>query len=188
MIKDLCSPCQALVISPVCFLNVSMTCLWLDKQKKKRSVLEPNSQPIWFNVFSDHAVPFHPCQISWVNPIRFAAVVHVMQSEVTEQRRPRGYIPANITLQWKLPASYSAPLCWTGLRSRATDCVLICSTCSLWQLLGRTARPINQSYRARVPACIERGGFLGWCTSQPLDCLLVELWSRLSPVKCAMFR
>lgn len=167
-----------------CFYDLSMAC---QAKKKRRAVLEPNSQPIWFNVFSDHAVPFHLCQISWVSPIRFA-VVHVMQSEVTEQWRPRGYIPANITLQWKLPASYSAPLCWTGLRSRATDCVLICSTCSLWRLLGRTARPINQSYRARVPACIERGRFLGWHTSQRLDCLLVELWSRLSPVKCAMFR
>lgn len=135
--------------------------------------------------FSPATLSFQSCQITWVTSIRFAVVAHVVPSDVTEQWRPRGYTPANITLQWKLPVSYSTSLCWTGLRSRATDCVLICSTCSLWRLLGRTAGPIKQSYRVGLT---ERGNFSGWCASQPPNCLLVELQSRLSPVKCATFR
>lgn len=89
--------------------------------------------------------PFYNCQISWVTPISFAIVFCVLQSEVTEQQRPGEYTSANVTFQWKLPVSYSEPLWWIELLSGAPDCVLICSTCSLWRLQGRAARSIKQT-------------------------------------------
>lgn len=97
----------------------------------------------WF--LCSHIVPFYNCQISWLTSISFPIVFLVLQSEVTEQQRPRGYISASITFQWKLPVSYSGPLWWIELQSGAADCVLICSTCSLWRLLGRAARSIKQT-------------------------------------------
>lgn len=94
--------------------------------------------------------PFYHCQISCVAPLRsprcFSHLANL--SEFTEQHRPKGYICANITFQWKLPVSYSGPLWWIELQSGAADCVLICSTCSLWRLLEKAARPIKQTWRA----------------------------------------
>lgn len=61
--------------------------------------------PFGLVFFSCHVVSFHSCQITWVTSVRFAVVAHVVPSDVTEERRLRGYVAANITLQWKLPVS-----------------------------------------------------------------------------------
>lgn len=64
----------------------------------------------FLSLLCSHNAVFYKCQISWVTSISFPIVFLVLQSEVIEQQRVRGYISANITFQWKLPVSYSGPL------------------------------------------------------------------------------
>lgn len=100
----------------------------------------------WF--CGSFSVPFTTVKlVVWLHSVP-PVVFLILQSEFTEQHRPKGHICANITFQWKLPVSYSGPLWWIELQSGAADCVLICSTCSLWRLLEKAARPIKQTWRA----------------------------------------